>query len=250
VFDISYEWDEDLKKVRLKVVQVQNFSLGIPVYKIPVIIGITTSQGKVAKKIWIKQKEEIFAFAVNEKPLLVRFDEGNFLLKEWTFEKEMEELLYQLNNDDVIGRMWAASELVKFDGNSLVAEELKERMQNDPFWAVRRSALEALSKINVKMDVELLKKMCRDKNSKVRTTAIRILGDTKDSELVSFFKDQFKMENSYVAQAEAIRSIGKCVHRSQISYLEDVARMKSPRDVIKRAADWALKELTKTDSKD
>ncbi len=245
VFDISYKWDENTKKVRLKVAQIQDFSLGIPIYKIPVIIGITTSKGKVAKKVWIKQKEEIFEFAVNEKPLLVRFDEGNYLLKEWTFEKGIDELLYQLKNDDVIGKMWAASELVKFEGNSLVVAELTDRMQNDPFWAVRRSALEALCKLNVNMNVELLKKMCNDKNSKVRTTAIRILGDTRDSELVSFFKDQFKTDDSYVAQAEALRSIGKCGNQSQISYLEDVAKMKSPRNVIKQAADWALKELMK-----
>jgi len=189
LFDISYKWDENIKKVQMKVAQIQDYSLGIPVYKIPVIIGITTSKGKVAKKVWIKQKEEIFEFAANEKPLMVRFDDGNYLLKEWTFEKKIDELLYQLKNDDVIGKMWAASELVKFEGNSLVAEELTERMQNDPFWAVRRSALEALSKFKAKMNIELFKKMCSDKNSKVRTTAIRILGDTRDSKLVSFFKD-------------------------------------------------------------
>ncbi|MGD9346604.1 MAG: HEAT repeat domain-containing protein [Candidatus Aminicenantes bacterium] len=182
---------------------------------------------------------------MDEKPLMVRFDEGNFLLKEWTFEKEMDELLYQLKNDDVVGKMWAASELVKFEGNSLVAAELMERMQNDSFWAVRRSALEALRKLNVDINVELLKKMCRDKNSKVRTTAIQILGDTRDSELVSFFKDQFKTDDSYLAQAETLRSIGKCGSRSQISFLEDATKMKSPRDVIKRAADWALNELKK-----
>jgi len=202
-------------------------------------------KGKVVHKVWIKQKQEIFEFAANEKPLMVRFDEGNYLLKEWTFEKEIDELLFQLKNDDVIGKMWAASELVKFKGNPLVAEELRERMQNDPFWAVRRSALEALSKLNVNMNVELLKKMCSDKNSKVRTTAIRILGDTRDSKLVVFFKDQFKTDDSYVAQAEALRSIGKCGNRSQISFLESMANMKSPRNVIKRAADWALRELKK-----
>jgi aminopeptidase N len=141
--------------------------------------------------------------------------------------------------------MWAASELTKFEGNSLVAAELTDRMQNDPFWAVRRSALEALSKVDAKMNIELLKKMCGDKNSEVRTTALRILGNTKDSEFVSFLKDRFNADDSYVAQAEALRSIGKCGNRSQISYLEDAAEMKSPRDVIRRAADWALKELIK-----
>lgn len=245
VFDISYTWDENLKKVRLKIAQVQDFSLGIPVYKIPVIIGITTSKGKDVKKVWIKQKEENFEFSANEKPLMVRFDEGNYLLKEWTFEKGMEELLFQLKNDDVIGKMWAASELVKFKGNSLVTAELTDRMQNDSFWAVRRSALEALSQIDTKMNIEFLKKMCRDKNSKVRATAIQILGDMRDPDLLPFFKEQFKTDDSYRAQAEIIRSIGKCGDRSQISYLEDHAEMKSPRNVIKEAVDWALKELRK-----
>jgi len=243
VFDIGYKWDENLAKVQLKVAQIQDFSLGIPVYKIPVIIGITTSKGKVAKKIWIKQKEEMFEFEVNEKPLMVRFDEGNYLLKEWTFDKKMDELLYQLKNDDVIGKMWAASELGKFKGDTLVAEELRERIQNDSFWAVRRSALEALSEVEVDANIELLKKVCEEKNSKVRATALQILGDTKDSKYVSFFKERFNKENSYVAQAEALRSLGKCGDRSQISFLKKAAEMGSPRNVIKRAADWALKEL-------
>ena len=150
-----------------------------------------------------------------------------------------------MKNDDVIGKMWAASELMKFEGNSLVAEELRGTMQNDPFWAVRRSALGALSKVDSRINIELLKKMCGDKNSKVRTKAIQILGDTKDSELVSFFKDRFKRDDSYMAQAEVLRSIGKCGNRSHIFYLEDAAKMKSPGDVIKKASDWALNEIIK-----
>jgi len=245
VFNISYRWDENTKKVLLKVAQVQDFSLGIPVYKIPVIIGITTSKGKTVKKVWIDKKEDVFEFTADEKPLMVRFDEGNFLLKEWSFEKKLDELLYQLKNDDVIGKMWAASELAKFKGNPRVVKKLTERIQNDSFWAVRRSALDTLSKVELKLDIELLKKVCEEKNSKVRTTALQILGDVKDSELISFFKERFKKDDSYVAQAEALRSIGKCGDRSQMSFLKEVAEMESPRNVIKRAADWALKELMK-----
>jgi len=243
VFEISYGWDESNKVVRLKVAQVQDFSLGIPVYKIPVIIGITTSKGKAAEKVWIGQEEEVFEFAVDEKPLMVRFDEGNYLLKEWTFEKQMDELLYQLENDDVIGRMWAASELVKFKGNSRAAEGLVGSLQDDPFWAVRRSAVEALSEAEADPDVDLLKKVCEEKNSKVRTAALRILGETRDAQLVSFFMERFNQDDSYAAQAEALRSIGKCGDRSHLSFLRNAAEMASPRNVIQRAADWALKEI-------
>jgi aminopeptidase N len=245
VLDVSTTWNERAKTVQMKVIQTQDTSLGIPIYKIPVRIGITTSEQKISRKLWIKDKEETFEFSVNEKPLLVRFDEGNYLLKEWTFTKEIDELLYQLKNDDVIGKMWAASELVKFDGTPCVAEELTECMQTDPFWAVRKSAVEALSKLKVKLDINLLKKLCKDENSKVRTSSLRILGDTKDGKLISFFKDQFKKDDSYVAQAEVLRSIGKCGNNSQISFLKNAAKMKSPRNVIKRAADWAINEIGK-----
>jgi aminopeptidase N len=243
VFDIGYRWDENQKKVLLTVKQVQDFSLGIPVYRIPVIIGILTPGGKTSKKVWIEQKEELFEFAAKEKPLLVRFDEGNYLLKEWSFEKTADELLYQLGNDDVIGRMWAASELVKHAGDPRVRVELEKGMQHDPFWAVRRSALEALSEAETNLDVELIKKASVDRNSKVRIAALQILGETRSPELVEFFMERFGAEDSYAAQAEALRSIGKCGDRTHLSFLRKAAEMESPRNVIQRAADWAVNEM-------
>ncbi|KPK77386.1 MAG: aminopeptidase [Phycisphaerae bacterium SM23_30] len=245
VFDVSYIWNENAKTFQMKAIQTQDTSTGIPIYKIPVIIGLTTTSGKESHKFWIKQKEEIFEIAVNEKPLLVRFDEGNYLLKEWIFNKDIEELLYQLKNDDVMGRMWAASELVKYEKFPYVIEELSNSALNDAFWAVRRNSLEVLRTFNFKMENDLLKTLCQDENSKVRTLAIRILGDKRDPKLVSFFKDQFKMDDSYLAQAEALRSIGKCGDRSQISFLRNTTQMESPRNVIRNAAEWALKELNR-----
>jgi aminopeptidase N len=246
VLDVNYTWNETKKTVQLRVAQTQDTALGIPIYTFPVMIGLTTSTEEKTKKVWIKKKEETFEFSLNEKPLMVRFDKGNYLLKEWTFDKQMDELLYQLKNDDVIGRMWAASELVKFEGNSQVAGALKECMQNDPLWSVRRSAIEALSQPNIRLDINLLKKVCHDKNSRVRTSALRVLGDMKDDNLITFFKDRFKRDDSYVAQAEALRSIGKCGNRAQLSFLRNAAKMQSPRNIIKNAADWAENTLSKS----
>ena len=82
---------------------------------------------------------------------MVRFDGGNYLLKEWFFDKSSDELHFQLNNDDVIGKMWAASELVKFENVPGVTENLSELAVNDPFWAVRREALESLNNFNTEI---------------------------------------------------------------------------------------------------
>ena len=180
---------------------------------------------------------------MKSKPLLVRFDEGNVLLKEWTFDKDPKELLYQLREDDVIGRMWAAGELVKHKDNRGVAKALKDRADKDPFWAVRRDALQALSKISVEKYLKVFKKLCRDPNSRVRTAALRALGDLKQSKFVPFFKNRFEKEDSYVAQAEALRSIGKCGEVSEITFLKEVVQFPSPRNVIQRAAERAIENI-------
>ena len=243
VFDISYTWDENNQKLKVKVIQTQDISQGIPVYTIPVTIGIVTAGKKTSVKVWLKQKEQVFEFPVDKKPLMVRFDEGNYLLKEWTFKKSLDELLYQLQNDDVIGRDWAASELSRFIDNPRTIKGLTDRANHDEFWAVRRTALETLGKLKREKDMEFFKDKCTDPSSKVRVSALRILGDFEDPGQVSFFKEQFKRDDSYLAQAEALRSIGKCGDKSQIAFLKNAAKIKSPRNVLGRAADWAVKKI-------
>ena len=243
IFDISYTWDEASQKVKLKVRQVQDTSKGIPIYKIPVIIGIHTPREKFSEKVWIEQREHVFEFDVKEKPLLVRFDEGNYLLKEWTFVKSLDELLYQLKHDDVIGRSWAASELNQYKDDPRVVEELVESARGDDFWAVRQSVVLALGKIKREEDIEFFKEKCEDENSKVRVSTLQILGDYGNPELVRFFKDRFEKDDSYLAQAEALRSIGKCGDRSQLPFLEEKEKMSSPRNVIKNAAEFAAQTI-------
>ena len=243
VFAISYTWVEKTSKLRLKVIQAQDTSQGTPIYRMPVNIAVTTAKNKFSKKVWIEQAQEVFEFSVKEKPLLVRFDEGNYLLKEWEFEKCLDELLFQLKNDDVIGRMWAASELIKYREKPEAVKGLKESAVKDKFWAVRRSAAETLGKINNIEHTGLFQDICRDNNSKVRTAALKVLGDYNDPGLVVFFRKRFKEDNSYLAQAEALRSLGKCGDRSQLSFLQEAAGMTSPRDVIKRAAAWAREKI-------
>ena len=58
------------------------------------MIGIHTQVGKALERFWLEEKEEILEIDVEERPLLVRFDDGNYLLKEWTFRKSTDELLY------------------------------------------------------------------------------------------------------------------------------------------------------------
>lgn len=228
VLDISYDWTEVTGRLVVRVRQENE-----EIYRLPVRIGVHTASERLSEDFWIDERDARLELGVDEKPVLVRFDEGNVLLKEWSFEKSEAELVYQLQNDDVVGRMWAASEL---DSHP----PLMEAARDDPFWAVRRAALESLG---AEAPVDLVKASALDPSSKVRATALRLLGDRRSREHLSFFRERFRADDSYVARAEALRAIGKTGDPSAVPVLEEAARIDSPRDVIETAARRALEEL-------
>ncbi|MCX6569117.1 MAG: HEAT repeat domain-containing protein, partial [Candidatus Aminicenantes bacterium] len=243
VFEVKSEWDAAGKVVRLKVAQVQDLSKGVPVFRVPVSIKLVAPGKTEIRKVWIKQREETFEFPLEAKPLLVRFDEDNVLIKEITFPKERDELLFQLKNDDVIGRMDAAAGLLAFKDDPRTAAGLVASVQADPFWAVRKSSLEALARLKPGSSPALFKKACQDPDPQVRAAALVALGDLKDPKLIDFYKGLFQKDVSYRVQAEALAAIGKAGDPSAIPFLRQAAAVPSYRDMVRRAAEAALKQL-------
>lgn len=240
VFDVRGEWDPARKVVRLKVAQVQDFSAGIPVFRVPVAIGLTTAAGRTRTTVWLSRKEETFELPTPSQPLLVRFDEGNVLIKELSFPKGLDELLFQLRNDDVIGRMDAAAGLARFKDDPRALEAVAASARDDGFWAVRRASIEALGQIGGERVVAVLKAAALDRHSSVRAAALAVLGDLAEPGLTAFFKERFAAERSDLARAEAVRSVGKADNVSSIPFLEACLSVPSHRNVIANAASQAL----------
>jgi aminopeptidase N len=206
-------------------------------------IGIVTASGKTVETVWLENEEDIFVFESAEEPLLVRFDEGNWLVKEWAYDKSVEELLYQARHDDVIGREWAARELGRSTSEAGVAEELAVIGTDDAFWAVRLAAIETLAAADGRAAIELFQAAATDANSRVRRAAVRALGEMGDRAMVPFFRSRFEADDSYQVQAEALRAIGLSGGRSQLEFLRQASEMPSYRDVVRRAALGAIEEL-------
>ena len=243
VFEVSYGWDGATGHIRLTIDQVQDTTQGVPIFRTPIAIKVVTPEGEIVREVWSTQRSATFDFDVGSKPLLVRFDAGNHLLKEWTFEKSKGELLYQAAHDDALGRSWAVSELSAFVDDPAVVAALLHRAAEDDFWHVRRTAVEQIGALWDPAHVAFLKQRAGDPNSQVRAAALRLLGDREDAALVDFFKTRFDEDDSYVAQAEALRSLGKCGDAAVIPFLEEAATMASPRNVIRTAAAWALAQV-------
>jgi len=240
VFEVRSEWDPGRKVVVLKVAQVQDVSRGIPVFRVPVSVAIVTAAGRSASQVWIREREETFEFPSETRPLLVRFDPDNVLLKEIAFPKQRDELLYQLNHDDVIGRMSAAAELSSLKGDPVAVAGLAASAQSDPFWAVRRGAIEALAKAAGAQGPAILRKAALDAHPSVRAAALVGLGDLKDRALLEFFKERFARDGSDAARAESLRAIGKLGDPSTVPFLEQSAAVPSYRNLIATAAKQAI----------
>ncbi|MCJ7589462.1 MAG: M1 family metallopeptidase [Candidatus Aminicenantes bacterium] len=245
VFEIRSEWDAARKLVRLKVAQVQDFAKGVPVFRVPVAVKVVTAGKPEVHRIWIREREETFEFPAETKPLLVRFDAANELIKETTFPKETAELLYQLGNDDVIGRMAAAGELAAVQDQPGVLAGLSRSARSDPFWAVRRQAVEALARRSSAEVSAALQKACGDPHSSVRTAAVQALGAFKDKRLAAFYKDLFRKDASVRVRAEALRALGLTGDASLVPFLRESATLPSHQNMIRRAAEEALKRLDK-----
>jgi len=272
VFDVHSSWDEQQKKVRLTVAQRQDTSQGVPIFKMPVVIRIETPDNAMSQRVWLSQAVDTFELACDRKPLMVRFDEGNHLLKELTFEKSTDELLYQLKRDDAIGRMRAVSELIGRTDDARVIDALMDAARNDPFWAVRRDALYRLAGFRgiTQMDMDrglvpqsrldsvriptgldrprmiaFFKERALDKSSQVRAAALYGLGNNGTKKEIDFLRDRFQRDDSYVAQAASLRAMGKCGDQSVVNLLKKAAAMDSPRNVLRSAATWALARLAR-----
>ncbi|CAN0475163.1 unnamed protein product, partial [Laminaria digitata] len=244
VFEITSSWDAQEKLIRLSVAQVQDTTGGVPIFKMPAQIGITTADGHRSESIMLNAPRQTFTFQSEQAPLLVRFDEGNILLKEWTYEKSTAELQYQLSHDDVMGRIWAAQQLQSRLGEKDVIQALKQRMEEDAFWAVRRAATQALAKQTYPEQIAWFREVAvQDSHGRARAAALKALAGYEKESLGKFFKERFDKDDSYVAQAAALEALGSTGDIEWVSFLESQQEQKSPRNVIKSAAEKALTRL-------
>ncbi len=249
VFDVSWTWDGAAKKVRLNVRQVQDLDKNIPVYRTPVLIGLHDGERSATEKVWIDEKEEVYEFAANREPDSVEFDRGHYLLKELVFEKPAEELVFELGHGDAVGRIWAARELAKRLDSPSAKTALEEAAQKDAFWAVRRAAIESLAVSGGAGLPAFFKDRATDESSRVRASAVRALGNTSSRVLVPFFKALFPKETSYVVQGEILTAIGKCGRAGDLPFLKKAAALKSPRGLLKRNAEGAIKKIEEASKK-
>lgn len=244
-FDVKYNYDGQANKLLLTVDQIQKVDSLTPVYRMPVNIYIVTPSQKITKRIWVDSLKNTYTFNVTEKPLMVNFDEGHYLLKELTFKKPVDELVYQLQNDpDLDGRIWSADQLEKEKGSDVV-NALVKALKEDKFWGVRAACASALGKFKDDQAQQALITALNDKDPRVETNALNSLANFKNTKVTKLIKDKFNNAHNYFVRAAAVTSYAAADSAQAMPVIEHALEINSYRQVIKNAA---LQALVKLDS--
>ena len=60
VLDVSHAWDSQQKVLSVTVKQTQDRTLGTPIYRLPITLGITTKAGKTIESVWFDKDQQTF----------------------------------------------------------------------------------------------------------------------------------------------------------------------------------------------
>ena len=231
VFEVTKSYDAANKQLTLNVKQTQKVD---PKNEFPqteffrAFVDVEVD-GNV-QRVWIKpQAENVFTFASAAEPKLVNFDYEGALLKELKFDKSVDELVYQMQNDkDIIGRRWAIGELGKNAKNAAdkaqIMTALSGSATNDANYLIRRAAIAQISQIlaprnpnpfaqaqAVKLDdatIQALLKAAKDQNSLVRADAVELLGMTQDAKYADVYLSALS-DRSYTVIDNAAVALAK-----------------------------------------
>ncbi len=200
VFNVTKHYDAAAKKLTLAVVQTQKPDSNDEYPQAALFAGKLEVEidGRIETIQIEPKREQSFHFAVSRAPRLVHFDFQSTWIKEVSFEKTLDELLFQFTRDrDVLGRSAAMQSLVALAKNDKTSTRDKAKIYaafrnvigSSSYWRLRGTALAQLRGLLApgpkpaaldKATVNLLKSTARRDTPWLRAGALRLLGMTRD----------------------------------------------------------------------
>ncbi|MDO8550667.1 MAG: M1 family aminopeptidase [Ignavibacteria bacterium] len=232
-FKVDYSWNESEKKVVLNVKQTQELFPAVGIFETPVLIEIVAGKQLIQDTIQIAGKENSFTFNIEQKPDLVMFNKYEWILCKVDFKKNFEELSYQLQyDDDVVGRICAAKELVEFGEKSIPV--LNRTIKRELHYGVQVVVVESLKEIGGDNVLESLLLACDDEDARVREAAIKSLSIFTYEKVNDKLLEKLESDDNYYVKGAALYSIGAVKHPDAKKILTDALKMDSHMNIIRR----------------
>jgi aminopeptidase N len=245
-FSVSYRWDDDTRVAAVKVRQKQKVDALTHVFRMPLRLAFGLPGGRKSVhdiEVGTRGPDDGFTVALPARPTWVRFDEGNRVLKTLDFRRPDELLLAQLTDDEVTGRVEAATQLGR-RGTPRAVEALARALDGDPFWFAQAAAARGLGRAQGEAARRALIGALQHPHSRVRTAVAGALGGFRgDDDVATALRRTLKRDRSDYAAAAAAAALGSVGAEGAGKDLEAALGRQSHRDVIPQAALRGLADL-------
>ncbi len=228
VFTITKSYDAKTQQLKLQVTQTQkidkeNIDPQVDFFKGKIAIEI---DNKIETVTLEAKAENTFTFNCLQEPKLINFDYEGTWVKEMTFAKSKEELIYQLLNDkDILGRQWALNELAALASDDKTSKQVTEEIYSafrnliasNVYWRLKVNTLSQLRTLlftnNPKLELDkatttLLLQLIKTESSWLKTSAVTFLGFTKNKKYADIYIQCFNDKSDRVINAAA-NALGK-----------------------------------------
>jgi len=241
----SWDGDSQLAKVTVTQTQAKEGKNGSDSelfdLKIPIAFGYTQQDTNPPElktfTVRVHEREQSFYFPLEEKPQFISFDCGNNYLKTVSLEYPIPELKAQLQSDpDPISRIYAAQALAKKGGLEAV-KALSDALKSDSFWGVRVEVAKQLAKVKLDQSSEALIAGLNDEDARVRRSVVEALSKIKTTESYDALKQLLeKGDASYYVEASAASALGKMVSANLKDKDDEVLQLLT--NVLRERAGW------------
>ncbi len=212
--------------------------------KIPIAFGYIEQESGVRSQAKLKtftvrvhEREQSFYFPLESKPQFISFDCGNNYLKTVSLEYPTPELKAQLQSDpDPISRIYAAKALAKKGGLEAV-KALSDSLTNEAFWGVRAEVAKQLAQVKLDQASAALIVGLNDEDARVRRSVVEALSKIKTVESYEALKQLLeKGDASYYVEASAARALGGMVSANLKEKEDEVIQLLT--HVLRERAGW------------
>jgi aminopeptidase N len=241
----SWDGDSQLAKVTVTQTQAKNDNNGsnseLFDLKIPIAFGYTQADSTTPElktfTVRIHEREQTFYFPLEKKPQFISFDRGNNYLKTVALEYPISELKAQLQSDpDPISRIYAAKALAKKGGLEAV-KALSDALTSDSFWGVRVEAAKCLAQVKLDQATDALIAGLNDKDARVRRSVVQALSKIKTSQSYDALKQVLgNGDASYYVEGTAASALGKMVSATLKDKEDEVLQLLN--NVLRERGGW------------
>ena len=212
--------------------------------KIPIAFGYIEQESGVRSQAKLKtftvrvhEREQSFYFPLESKPQFISFDCGNNYLKTVSLEYPTPELKAQLQSDpDPVSRIYAAKALAKKGGLEAV-KALSDSLTSDAFWGVRAEVAKQLAQVKLDQASAALIVGLNDEDARVRRSVVEALSKIKTVQSYEALKQLLeKGDASYYVEASAAKALGGMVSANLKEKEDEVIQLLT--NVLRERAGW------------